>query len=64
MREYYVFLSHGITVDQPLWSEPYEDAWVSEDLMTVTFPIYFEDPESGIRVLLGVAGTDISLEYL
>ena len=28
MREYYVFLSHGVTLSRPIWTEPYTDAFI------------------------------------
>ena len=65
MREYYVFISHGVTITEPIWSMPYIDAWTDTPLITVTFPIYYSEADSpGIRLILGVAGVDVSLDYL
>ena len=64
MREYYVFLSNGITIEEPIWTEPYVDAFIEEDIISVIFPIYFQEENSTIRNLLGVASLDISMEYL
>lgn len=30
MREYYVFLSSGIKIEKPVWTEAYIDAWIEE----------------------------------
>ena len=64
MREYYIFLSNGIKIEEPIWTEPYVDAFIEEDVISVTFPIYFEEEGTSIRNLLGVASIDLSMNYL
>ena len=41
MREYYIYISEGVTVAQPLWTEPYEDAFGFGQVVTVSFPAYY-----------------------
>lgn len=59
MRNYYNFMAEGVTIDQPVWTEPYEDAFGLGWLVTVSMPIYYY--EEGERTILGVMGLDVSL---
>ena len=60
MKNYYTYLSEGIEVTSPVWTEPYIDSFGFGKMVTVSMPIYYE--ESGIRAILGVAGIDILWE--
>ena len=62
MRNYYNFMAEGVTIDQPVWTEPYEDAFGLGWLVTVSMPIYYY--EGGERTILGVMGLDVSLQHL
>lgn len=62
MRDYYTYISEGVSITSPVWTEPYEDAFGFGNLVTVSMPIYYE--ESGIRSILGVAGLDISYSQI
>ena len=62
MRGYYTYISEGVTIQYPVWTEPYEDAFGFGRMVTVSMPIYYE--ESGIRSILGVAGIDILYEQI
>ena len=62
MRGYYTYISEGVTISSPVWTEPYEDAFGFGKMVTVSMPIYYE--ESGIRSILGVAGIDILWEQI
>ena len=60
MRAYYTYISEGIEVPNPVWTEPYDDFFGFGRMVTVSMPIYYE--ESGIRKILGVAGIDVVME--
>ena len=62
MRNYYVYISEGVEVTSPVWTEPYEDAFGFGRMVTVSMPIYYQ--ENGIRSILGVAGIDILMEQI
>ena len=57
MRNYSVYLAEGIEVTEPVWTEPYIDAFGFGRMVTVSMPIYYT--QSGIRKTLGVAGLDV-----
>ena len=57
MRSYYIYISEGIEITNPVWTEPYDDAFGFGRMVTVSMPIYYE--ETGIRKILGVAGIDV-----
>ena len=57
MRNYYTYISEGLKITKAVWTEPYEDAFGFGKMVTVSMPIYYE--ESGVRIILGVAGIDI-----
>lgn len=59
MRNYYIYISEGVSVPKPVWTEPYEDAFGFGRLVTVSMPIYYE--ENGVRSILGVAGIDVPI---
>ena len=64
MREYYVFLSSGIRIDTPVWTEPYIDAWIEEEIISAVLPVYYqEENATGIPILLGVAVVDVKMSY-
>ena len=65
MREYYIYLSEGVSIDSPVWTEPYEDAFGFGRMVSVAYPIYYSNVSNpGIRIILGVAGIDVTLESL
>ena len=65
MRGYYVYLADGVTISEPVWTEPYNDALGFGRMTTVAFPIYYEEADSpGIRIILGVAGIDVTMESM
>ena len=57
MRSYYTYISEGVSITSPVWTEPYEDAFGFGRLVTVSMPVYFE--EGGVRKILGVVGIDV-----
>ena len=57
MRSYYTYISEGVSITNPVWTEPYEDAFGFGRLVTVSMPVYFE--EGGVRKILGVVGIDV-----
>lgn len=59
MKNYHTYISEGVTIQSPVWSEPYVDAFGFGKMVTVSMPIYYT--ENSIRSVLGVAGIDISL---
>ena len=62
MKNYYSYISRGVSIKKPVWTEPYIDAFGFGKMVTVSMPIYHE--ESGIRTILGVAGIDILWEQI
>ena len=62
MRNYYVYISKGVSIIKPVWTEPYDDAFGFGRLVTVSMPIYYE--ESGVRLILGVAGIDVPIDQI
>ena len=59
MRNYYTYVAEGLSIDSPVWTEPYEDAFGLGRMVTVSMPVYYE--ENSIRKILGVIGLDVSL---
>ena len=57
LEGYYQYISLGANITQPIWSEPYEDAFGFGTLFTVSVPIYYKD--ENINRMIGVAGLDI-----
>lgn len=57
MKNYHTYISEGVTISAPVWTEPYEDAFGFGRMVTVSMPIYYT--ENDIRSVLGVAGIDI-----
>lgn len=41
MRNYYTYVSQGVTITNPIWTEPYEDAFGFGRMVTVSMPIYY-----------------------
>ena len=62
MRNYYSYISEGVEITSPVWTEPYIDAFGFGKMVTVSKPIYYQ--EGGIRTILGVAGIDILWEQI
>ena len=57
MRNYSVYLAEGIEVKEPVWTEPYIDAFGFGRMVTVSMPIYYT--QNNIRKILGVTGLDV-----
>ena len=62
MRNYYSYISKGVSITKPVWTEPYIDAFGFGKMVTVSMPVYYE--ESEVRTILGVAGIDILWEQI
>ena len=62
MRNYYTYISEGVSISQPVWTEPYQDAFGFGKLVTVSMPIYYE--ENGFRTILGVAAIDVAYSQI
>ena len=62
MRNYYTYISEGVEITSPVWTEPYIDAFGFGKMVTVSMPIYYKEGE--IRIILGVAGIDILWEQI
>ena len=41
MRAYYTYISEGIEVPNPVWTEPYDDFFGFGRMVTVSMPIYY-----------------------
>lgn len=41
MRNYYSYISEGVTITSPVWTEPYWDAFGFGYMVTVSKPIYY-----------------------
>jgi hypothetical protein len=41
MKNYYTYISEGVTISSPVWTEPYEDAFGFGKMVTVSMPIYY-----------------------
>lgn len=61
-RAYERFLAETVSIDTVTWTEPYNDKWTNERMVTVTFPayIYFGDR----RKKLGVVAIDVKTSLL
>ena len=65
MSLYHLFLQQGVSITEPVWSEPYEDAFGAGKITTVSYPIYLiTNTEKTIKVLLGVAAIDVTMSSL
>ena len=62
VMQYHLYLSKGIYVTKPTWTEPYEDFNGFGSLVTVSMPIYYT--YNSERYILGVAGIDVSMDSL
>ena len=62
MRSYYTYISEGVSISSPVWTEPYDDAFGFGRLVTVSMPIYYT--EGSIRSILGVAGIDVTVDQI
>ena len=59
MRNYYTYIAEGVSIDHPVWTQPYWDAFGLGRMVTVSQPVYYF--ENGIRKTLGVVGLDVSM---
>ena len=62
MRNYFTFIAEGVTTTNPVWTEPYDDAFGLGRMVTVSMPVYYT--ENNIRTILGVIGLDVSMTHL
>ena len=62
MKNYYSYIAGGISIQEPIWTEPYEDAFGFGQMVTVSMPVYFE--ENNTRVILGAVGIDVIMKTL
>ena len=42
MKNYYSYISEGVSITSPVWTEPYWDAFGFGYMVTVSMPIYYE----------------------
>ena len=52
LMNYYVFLAEGTNITEPIWSEPYIDAFGLGKIVTVSMPVYFYDQSLAAEVFL------------
>ena len=41
MKNYYSYIAKGLTIEKPVWTEPYYDAFGLGRMVTVSMPIYY-----------------------
>lgn len=41
MSSYYTYISEGINLKSPVWSEPYDDFNTNKRMVTVSMPVYY-----------------------
>ena len=59
LSPFYQFLSIGLNITKPLWTEPYHDFYLDRLMVTVSMPAYYTEEGAQNSELLGVAGIDI-----
>ena len=64
MGSYYTYIAAGVEIDNPVWTEPYDDAFGFGRMVTVSYPIYYTNEQSGIRYIVGVASIDVTIDSL
>ena len=42
MADYHKYISKAITVNSPVWTEPYDDAFGFGRMVTVSYPVYYK----------------------
>ena len=42
MKNYYSYISKGVSITEPVWTEPYIDAFGFGKMVTVSMPVYYE----------------------
>ena len=60
MKNYYTYVSKKTKINQPIWTEPYTDFFGFGRMVTVSIPIYHEEPNK----IIGVAGIDIVMSQI
>ena len=63
MDGYEEFIAASANTTEPVWSDPYEDAFGFGQLFTVAMPVYYE-LEDGFLELAGVVGLDIKYDKM
>ena len=64
MADYHKYISSAITVDSPVWTEPYNDAFGFGQMVTVSYPVYYKKPGSDHQFIVGVAAIDVPMDSL
>ena len=64
MGSYYTYIAAGVEIDNPVWTEPYDDAFGFGRMVTVSYPIYYTNEQSEIRYIVGVASIDVTMDSL
>ena len=64
MNDYTKYFSEGIHANKPLWTSIYYDAFGFGWMVTVVMPAYIQNITTNKTTLIGVAGLDVTLEYL
>lgn len=58
----YNYLSIGMKITKPVWTEPYQDFYGYGELVTVSMPAYYTDQATGLKKTIGVVAIDILME--
>ena len=64
MDDYTRYFTEGLHANKPLWSPIYLDAFGFGLMVTVVMPAYIVNSSTSKTTLIGVAGLDVTLEYL
>ena len=64
MDDYTRYFSEGTNATLPLWSPIYLDAFGFGSIVTVVMPVYKLDEVRQKNLLIGVAGLDVTIDYL
>uniref|UniRef100_A0A6T6WEA5 VWFA domain-containing protein n=1 Tax=Bicosoecida sp. CB-2014 TaxID=1486930 RepID=A0A6T6WEA5_9STRA len=59
MIQYYQLLAAGTFRESAVWSDSFTDATSGEVVISAAYPVYYEDPASSVKLLLGVAGVEL-----
>ena len=67
MKAYFQFIALAFSNEEPLWSEPYDDAFGLGEVVSIAMPVFLTESQeagggqkaAGPQCLLGVAGHDV-----
>eukprot|EP00672_Neobodo_designis_P025499 CAMPEP_0174838838 /NCGR_PEP_ID=MMETSP1114-20130205/7659_1 /TAXON_ID=312471 /ORGANISM="Neobodo designis, Strain CCAP 1951/1" /LENGTH=591 /DNA_ID=CAMNT_0016072949 /DNA_START=56 /DNA_END=1831 /DNA_ORIENTATION=+ len=62
MRGYFQYIAAGVNSSVARWTSVYEDAFGLGQMVTAALPVY--DSLGGVRTLVGVVGTDVTMAEL